>query len=1140
MNKNKQKNFTKWLLIPGILLGLFTFMSCVDDTTSGQIREDFQDPPEPAKPWTFWYWMNAAVSKEGLTADLEAMKQAGLGGAVLFPIRGPQDPPQYDPPAVQLSPLWWDLVLHAMNEADRLGLDIGMHASDGFALAGGPWIKPEMSMQKIVWTETLVEGEGPCEILLEQPETIEDYYRDIAVFAFPASKDAGMNTDLVLPEVSSSVPGNNPGFLATGNSGELFRSMDSCWIQYSFDSPFTCRNITIRTRGFNYASHRLWIQCSDDGKNYYTVCRLKPPRHGWQEESMPVVHAIEHTTARHFRFVHSVRDFEPGAEDLEMAKWTPGLGIAGIHLSGSPRIHQYQGKNGSIWRIGPPTTSTQIPDSLCIPREDLLDLTSGMDTAGNLNWDVPPGKWTVLRMGHTSTGKTNYTGGGGLGLECDKFNPEAAKIQFEGWFGAAVEKAGPELVEQVLKVFHMDSWECGSQNWSPVFRDEFTERRGYDPLPFLPAMAGIPLQSVAETERFLHDVRITISELIIDNFYDVMAESAHQHGCSFSAECVAPTMTCDGMLHYRSVDLPMGEFWIWSPTHDKPNDMLDAVSGAHVYGKSIVQAEAFTELRFNWGEHPAQLKATGDRNFALGINRFVYHVFAHNPWMDRKPGMTLSRIGLFFQRDQVWWKQGRAWVEYNSRCQALLQKGVHVADIAVFTGEEIPARAILPDRLVPVLPGIFGEDVVRSEKTRLANEGAPRREFPAGVRSSANMADPEDWTDPLRGYKYDSFNPDVLLNRARVRNGRIVLPGGASYALLVVPGARRMDPGGNVISDKAAGKIRELVEAGADILIPETLGTRSGKTLLEILDAEPAGGSGKTYRNGKGRIFTTPWEEETFGHMGLEPDLVALESSGDRAGGIAWTHRRLKGSEIYFFSNQRQETRELILSIRASGFRPDLYDPLSGEVTAATNWQIRDGRTIIPLKFEPSGSIFIVLERKTGQMQMEGAANLTDPVHVADLEGDWKVLFDPLLGGPDTIIAMKELESWHVSGDPGIRYYSGTAVYSNTFAWNETDAEDTRYWLGIEELHDMADVYLNGEPCGVIWTHPYRVEISRQLVPGDNKLEIHVSNTWANRMMGDLTLPPEERISWTTDPVFFEGRPLLSAGISGNVSIYRR
>ncbi len=1120
--------------IPGIIiiLGLFLTIGCGQELNTEELRQDFLDPPEEAKPWVFWYWMNAAVSSEGITADLEAMKDAGIGGAYLMPIRGAEDPPAFEPPAVQLTSRWWELVMHALNEADRVGLKIGMHASDGFALAGGPWITPELSMQKVVWTETLLEGGKELDIVLDQPEAMidlnsgKDYYRDLAVFAYPSETGPAENSLAGDPEISNSLPGIQSSFLDSPDNNEVFRSQDSCWIQYAFNNPFTCRNITIRTRGFNYPSHRFWMQCSDNGKDFRTICRLEAPRHGWQEESTDVTHAIEPTRAKYFRFVYGRSGLEPGAEDLESAKWSPILKIAGIHLSGSPRIHQYRGKSAALWRISPSSKSNQLPDSLCIPANKLIDISKNMDAGGRLKWNAPEGNWTILRMGHTSTGKTNYTGGGGLGLECDKFNPEAAKLQFENWFGAVAEQAGPELADRVLKVFHVDSWECGSQNWSPVFREEFIKRRGYDPLPHLPVMAGIPVQTAAGSEKFLYDIRLTISELVIDNFYKVLAASAKTYGCSFSAECIAPTMTSDGMLHYKTVDLPMGEFWLNSPTHDKPNDMLDAISGAHVYGKQIIQAEAFTELSMRWDEHPGMLKALGDRSYTQGINRLAYHVFAHNPWMDRKPGMTLSRIGLYFQRDQIWWEPGKAWIDYTSRCQALLQKGVHVADIAVFTGEEIPRRAVLPDRLVSILPGIYGEDLVRKEKLRLQNAGVPRKEMPEGVFHSANMADPRDWTDPLRGYSYDSFNPDVLLNLATVKNGRIVLPGGASYGLLIIPAASRMNPDGNFISEELAEKILDLAVEGACILLEDTLRSSNGQFL-----------PGDIY-TGKGKVLSGQWMKHSFGDLGIEPDFMAFDLAGHRVDGLGWTHMNYNGTEIYFVSNQEDRSIDIQLSLRADGRHPDLYDPLSGEIIPARNWKMENGRTEIPLKLEANGSVFIVLERKTGKKEMNLGSNFPSPVQLQEIEGDWNVQFEPAFGGPDSSIVMRDLISWHLFDDPGIRYYSGTAIYRKTFTWIERDEVHQKYWLGMDEPHNMAEVYLNGKTCGVIWTEPYKIDISDRLLPGENKLEIHVSNTWANRLIGDNVLQEEERITYTKEAFSMEGRSLLEAGLSGGVGIF--
>jgi hypothetical protein len=638
-----------------LLLGLLV----IGPVRADELIHDFQNPPEAARPWVFWYWMQGAVSRKGVTADLEAIKRAGIGGAYLMPIKDVTNPPLLEPPVRQLSPEWWAMLRFAFSEADRLGLKFAMHDCDGFATAGGPWITPDLAMQKVVWSETQIAGGKFIQTNLPQPPTNESFYRDIAVLAFPTPEGEAVTTRTVVPRVTSSVAGVDAQGIVDGS--KRFRSDEPCWIQYEFAGPFTCRSITIRPDGNNYQALRLMLEASDDGKNFHSLGRLETPRHGWQDSDADYTFVIVPTTARLFRFVYDPAGSEPGAEDLDSAKWKPVLKIQSLELSSAVRIPNYEGKSGAVWRKSSRATAELIPDNLCVPLNRITNLTSRVNAAGKLVWDAPPGRWTILRIGHTPTGHRNETGGGGKGLECDKFNPAAARVQFDGWFGETIRQVGPKLAGRVLKVFHVDSWEAGSQNWSPVFRDEFVKRRGYDPTLYLPAFAGIPVGSAEISERFLFDVRQTIADLTAENFFGTMAKLAHKHGCEFSAESVAPTMMSDGMRHFGNVDVPMGEFWLRSPTHDKPNDMADAISGAHVYGKNIVQAEAFTELRLQWDEQPAMLKALGDHNFCLGINRFVLHVFMHNPWMNRLPGMTLGGVELFFnatRRGGTWRADG--------------------------------------------------------------------------------------------------------------------------------------------------------------------------------------------------------------------------------------------------------------------------------------------------------------------------------------------------------------------------------------------------------------------------------------------------------------------------------------------------
>lgn len=1079
------------------------------------LREQFQNPSDEAKPWTFWYWMFGAVSKEGITADLEAMKRAGLGGTYLMPIKGIKEGPQYNGKAQQLTPEWWEMVRFSMEEADRLGLKLGMHICDGFALAGGPWMTPKESMQKIVWSDTIVDGGKIKGLHLPQPEAYEGFYEDISLFALPVKEEAAdvMPAQITCANIAT---GNHIDIKKTVNMDDagVIRSSYPCYIQYEYEQPFTCRNIEIILSGNNYQAHRLKVMASDDGVNYRLVKQLVPARQGWQNTDENSTHAIPATTARYFRFYWTPEGSEPGSEDMDAAKWKPNLKIKELRLHREARLDQWEGKAGLVWRVASSTKKEEIGEQDCYALSQIINLTDPFKNSPSDNFKertltatLPKGKWKLLRMGHTATGHTNATAGGGKGLECDKFNPKAVRKQFDNWFAQAFVKTNPDVARRVLKYMHVDSWECGSQNWSVSFPDEFQKRRGYRLSDWLPLFAGIPLESAEESERVLRDVRITIAELVKDVFYETLATCAREYDCRFSAECVAPTMVSDGMLHYQKVDYPMGEFWFNSPTHDKPNDMLDAISGAHVYGKNIIQAEGFTQVRGTWNEHPALLKPLLDRNYALGINRLFFHVYVHNPWLDRRPGMTLDGIGFFFQRDQTWWEKGaKAFVDYTRRCQALLQYGHPVVDIAVFTGEEIPRRAVLPERLVPSLPGLFGSRRVESEKNRLANIGQPLRTI-VGVTHSANMADPENWVNPLRGYAYDSFNKDALLCLASVDKGRICLPGGASYKVLVLPLPRPMDPDGLPLSTEVQAKVDEWRKAG--IIIPEL-----------------------------------PYRFEDFAAYGLERDVIVPED-------IAWTHRKGPEAEIYFLSNQRGEERHFTASLRGiKEVQPECWNPVSGEMYKARSWKCKDGRTSVELTLAAGESVFIVCYFKADQknetivpelptdlskeasteLSSELSSELSEETDILPLrfKKPWSVYF----AGLNKTIRRDTLFDWTDEQDHSIRYYSGRAVYTNTFNWTDDRKMPVAY-LRLGRVENIAVIKVNGVECGTAWTAPYQVEVTAALRKGKNTLEIEIINTWANAIRGmDRGEPPFNGI-WTNARYRLDGTELVPAGLFG-------
>jgi hypothetical protein len=1082
-------------------------------TKQGSIEQNFLNPPQSAKPWVFWYWMHAAVSKEGITADLEAMKEVGIGGAYLMPIKDTVSKISFQPTARQLSPEWWKLVTFAMQEAKRLGLQLGMHVSDGFALAGGPWITPELSMQKLVWTKTYVAAGDTNKIQLAQPEGFQNYYKDVAVYAYPANSSNAFSEVVSVPTVSTSnfVRASFLAFRQTGSNSSSFKSDSACWIQYKYPKPFTCRSVIVRTGGNTYQALRLIVQSSDDGENFTTVTRFDAPRHGWQDADEDFTFSIPATTAKYFRFVYEKEGTEPGAEDLDAAKWKPSLKVVGIFLSDEPSIHQYESKNGSVWRISNATTEAQVPKDAAVSLKNIINLTGKMDAEGNLNWKAPEGtNWVIVRIGHTSTGHTNYTGGAGLGLECDKFNAAAVKLQFDNWFGKAF-RQNTALAKEVLKVFHVDSWECGSQNWSTNFANEFKKRRGYDLMPYLITMTGVPVESADQSEKVLHDVRTTIAELVNDVFYTTLKKEAHALGTKMSAEAIAPTMVSDGLMHYKHADLPMGEFWFNSPTHDKPNDMRDAISGAHIYGKKIIQAESFTTVRMDWSEHPGSLKVVGDRNFALGINKMVMHVFAHNPFPDRKPGVTLDGVGLYFQRDQTWFKQSKAWIEYLTRCQALLQMGDPVVDVAVFTGEEVPRRSVLPDRLGSILPGIFGKEKVEAEKKRLENKGQPLRQIPDGVTHSANMADAEDWIDPLNGYTYDSFNPDALM-LMQVKNGRAVLPGGASYGILVIPGKMLMNPN-PTMSVAVQKKLQQLANAGAKMVIDQQWI--------------------KLFGNNK-NVVAAPYMDSTFEKLGVKRDV---EINGNAAHAIAWTHRKTNEADIYFLSNQSNTEASFEIKFRVHGYdHLEIYNPVTGEIGDLSFFDQTDSLFMV---MAPGQSMFYVFRKTKSVNGKKPSQTIIEKSELSFKSNNWNIQFEKKYGGPSIPVKTEKLQSWSIYSDSSLKYYSGTAVYTNMFDWKQGVANQLIY-LDIDSIYNIATVKVNGIDCGTVWTQPYSVDITKAIRQGENKVEIFVTNTWHNRLIGDQLLPEAKRITWTTAPFRLKDKPLLPAGIVGEVKLIVR
>ena len=1008
---------------------------------------------DTTKPWTFWYWMYGAVSEQGIKADLQAMKDVGLGGCYLMPIRGAAERPEYQGTADALSENFWRMVDCALAQADSLGLGMGIHVCDGFALAGGPWIKPEESMQKIVFCDTIM-SEGFRHFRMSKPQHYENYYEDIAVYAIPISQQPIVNSQRLTysPEV-------------TVNAKGVYCADAPCWIQYEFDSPTLVRNIEIEPSGTNFQCQRLKVRASDDGVVFYDVKQLTPPRQGWQNTGFNTTFSIPPTRAKYFRFEWTPEGTEPGAEDLDAAKWKPVLRLKNIKLGSWPLIDNWEGKAGYVWRIAPDT-----------PQEDLSvndflrpsDLIRGEMVGDLVEIDLPKGMWRILRIGHTSTGHTNATAGGAKGLECDKFSRKAVEKQVDNWFGLFMNRPNHNAIQYL----HVDSWECGSQNWSRNFAQEFERRRGYDIIPYLPVYAGIPMK---DGEKILKDIRTTINELVNEVFFTTVAQKAKEYGVQLSSESVAPTMVSDGMEHYKYVDVPMGEYWLNSPTHDKPNDMLDAIHGGHVYGKNIIQAEGFTEVRGVWDETPAIIKPLLDRNFALGMNRLFFHVNTHNPWLDKKPGMTLDGIGLFFQRDQTWFAEAKPFVDYITRCQTLLQKGKPVVDIAVYIGEEMPCRALTPDRLVPILPGLFGAERVASEKKRLANIGQPMEESPVGVRHSAGILDLKDWINPLHGYQYDSMNKDALLHQS------------FNYKALVIPTWTRVSP-------ETKTRIEELRQQGV-------------------------------------LIIDKPYEDAQL--KDVSPDVVLPEGIAythrqyDDFNIYFISNQKNKRQS---FTAKFREIDKVVTIYRAESNRytwTDNYkDSLILELAPYESVFVVFGYRFNCIGLSLVKEAFSRLLRNEYFFSENDYSETSKHSNIT-LSSPWNITFKE----SGITLDNQQLFDWSQHADDRIRYFSGHARYTTTWKLKKDQVPQKRAWLSFPNVKDIAHVWINGKDCGIAWTAPYEVEITGVLQKGKNTIEIEVVNTWHNALRGsDQGKAPYEGI-WTNAKYRTKGDGLLPAGL---------
>jgi hypothetical protein len=1065
--------------------------------------------------------MEGQMTREGMTADLEAMKKAGIGGGIFLEVNIgiPVGPVRY------MSPEWLDMIGYAVKEADRLGLAIDFGTGPGWCGTGGPWVTPDQAMQHLVSTQTYATGPSHFTGKLAQPRPRVPFF--------------GMGT--------------------------LTPSLRKQWDSFYKDVVVL-------------AAPMPWV----------------PTRPLTQLDDKSLVYRAPYSS-------------QPGVPPYLLPE------------------------------------KRSVPAEAAIQSSEVIDLTSRLRSDGTLDWSVPTGQWTIFRFGRTLTGQTTRPApDAGLGFETDKFETEGIQAHLSTFVDAVLKVVGPHRKpDRGLTALHFDSWEMGSQNWSANFRSLFQKRRGYDPIRYLPVMAGSIVDSVQVSERFLWDLRQTSQELIIDNHLKTIKRKARENGLALSVEPYDMNPASDLALG-GVADEPMCEFWSKGYGFNSEYSCFEAVSIAHTMGKKVVGAEAFTsDDRDAWLQHPASMKEQGDWALANGINKFYFHRYQHQPKLDELPGMTMGPYGVHWERTQTWWDMAPAYHQYLARCQSLLREGLPVADILY-----------------------------------LAPEGAPNVfQPPSSATIGTELPD-------RRGYNFDGCDPEALITRATVKNGRIVFPDGMSYRVLVLPRTDTMTP-------RLLRKIGSLAKAGATVVgnpptsspslvgypevdrqvkrlaaetwakskvirdpivavetptlshaewiwenkgnaaVSAAVGTRvfvkafkvprdakvisakgaftadnsfrlsiNGKLVargsnfhrVEVFDAKdlivpgtnwievsatndgpnenPAALIGNLeirFADGTRRSLPTdeswtvegarakalgpwtmsPWSlnagalprpefyptydvvAKILSDRGTIPDLQSRDT-------LRYSHRRTKEADLYFIGNRQNTELTRNATFRVTGRQPEWWDPKTGERRLLPAFSIGPKSTTVPLRLAPHESGFVVFQRPT-RLKSGRGTNFPRRMDVAKIDGPWQVSFDPTLRGPERV-EFNRLLDWRNHPDPSIRHYSGKATYTARF-----DASGRADLLSLGRVANAATVRLNGRDLGTLWSAPWQLAIPRgTLKPMGNVLEITVANLWVNRLVGDASLPPAQRLTKTTWSPFRPSSPLVESGLLGPVTLRRR
>ena len=1065
-------------------LAAAALMTCIIHTTNAQViagneqslHELFQNPGGKVRTSVYWYWMSGNMSKEGVIKDLEAMKRAGITRAYIGNIAGGGTE---QGPVKIFSPEWWEVMHAALKKATELNIEIGIFNSPGWSQSGGPWIKPGQAMRYLDASTTEITGGGPVNIRLAKPDLV---FQDVKVLAYPLPSAPENDT----PTLTSTPIVPRIGNLMDKDLATGVDLPDGKDLTVDVQGIRSVRSLTV-IPALRPLKMTVTIQVKED-TGYrtirdYLVDRSNPEVIVGFKPFGPAAISLPETTGSHFRVI-----FHPLSQ---------GAGINELVFSAQPVVESYIEKTLAKMCQTPhpfwdyylwPDQPVVQPDSAVPQPTGVIDLTTRMDTAGNLSWDAPPGNWIILRTGMTPTGaKNDPAPPEATGLEVDKINSAYMEYHFQHFLGEIMRRIPPED-RKAFKVNVLDSYERGGQNWTDGFIEKFTTHFHYDPTPWIPTLYGHVVGSEDRSDRFLWDLRRFVADKVAYEYVGALSENSHRHGLTTWLENYGHWGFPAEFLQYGGqADEVAGEFWSEGDLGDIENRA--ASSAAHIYGKRLTYAESFTCGFGAFGRYPATMKARGDRFFTEGINSTLLHVMIEQPYEDKFPGVN-AFFGNEFNRHNTWFNDLDLFTTYLKRCNLLLQQGRYVADVAYFIGEDAPKMTGVRD---PELP---------------------------------------------KGFSYDYINAEVLEKRISVHNGLLTLPDGVTYRLLILPKQTTMRP-------ELLKRIAELVDSGAVVLGPAPVRSPSLENYpaaddsvrkiagrLWAADAAAGHDGAGIHPVGKGTVLVGMDAAQALAFVHDDADFLASGTDP-----VLFIHRKFGEGDIYFLSNQAGHTISFDGDFKVAGKQPELWDPVSGHARELPQFQSAGGRTRIPLKLEASESAFIVFMEKPRTSHQTGLVNYASLKRVLQIQSPWTVTFHTLIPGvADTVVRFDQLTDWASSTQPWLKYFSGTADYRNKFVMPFLNPH-LHYYLSADEVNVIAKVLINGQYVGGLWTAPYRVDISPYLHTGVNDVQVQVTNTWRNRLIGDLGLPAEQRKTRVDVNPYNAETPLDRSGLVGKVWI---